>query len=81
MEVDRKNGVPATYSANVISENLLRVVLKEQTFRESLFALMSSSRHPVSHAESLITPTLLTKQELPELQSELAYFLLFEDVN
>ena len=55
--------------------------LKEQTFQNSLFELLSKSGHPVSHTASYITPTLLTQQELPELNSESAYFLLFEELN
>ena len=54
---------------------------KEQTFQKSLFELLSKSGHPVSHTASYITPTLLTQQELPELNSESAYFLLFEELN
>ena len=73
--------VPTAYCVDTIHENLLPKGLKEQTFQNSLFELLSKSGHPVSHTESYITPTLLTQQELPELNSESAYFLLFEELN
>ena len=55
--------------------------LKEQTFQNSLFELLSKSGHPVSHTASYITLTLLTQQELPELNGESVYFLLFKELN
>ena len=73
--------LPAAYCIDVIPENLLLDGLKGQVSQNSLFELLSKSGHPVSHTESFITPTLLTQQEFPELNSESAYFLLFEEVN
>ena len=73
--------VPAAYCIDIIPEDLLPKGLKDQAFRDSLFELLSKNGYPVSHTESYITPNLLKQHELPELNGESAYFLLFEEVN
>jgi GntR family transcriptional regulator len=75
------DSVPAAYCIDIIPQHLLPSALSQASFAESLFDLLSEHHHPVSHTESRITPTVLTRDDLPELESEQAFFLLFEEVN
>lgn len=77
--VRRADGVLAAYCIDVVPKKLLPDATEEE-FAGSLFELFSAHNRNVSHAESVLHPTVLTRRDLPEMKSEVGLFLLFDEV-
>ncbi|MEH6403570.1 MAG: GntR family transcriptional regulator [Sneathiella sp.] len=77
--VRRADGELAAYCVDIVPKNLLPDATEEE-FSGSLFELFDARNCTVSHAESVLHPTVLTRRDLPEIKSEVGLFLLFDEV-
>lgn len=77
--VRRADGALAAYCIDIVPRSLLASV-PDEAFDGSLFELFLKHERLVSHADSVLHPTLLTRRELPEMSSEVGLFLLFDEV-
>lgn len=68
----------AAYCIDILPKNLIPKATKKD-FEGSLFDLLESHGHIISHNESTITPTILTPRDLPELK-HITLFMLFEEI-
>ncbi|MCG8492469.1 MAG: GntR family transcriptional regulator [Sneathiellales bacterium] len=69
----------AAYCIDIVPRKLLPDATEEE-FSGSLFELFDAHRRIISHANSNLRPTVLTRRDLPELKSEVGLFLLFDEV-
>ncbi len=77
--IRRADTAIAAYCIDILASALLPTVTDE-TFSGSLFEIFKDNDYQVSHADSVLHPTLLTRRELPEMTSEVGMFLLFDEV-
>ncbi len=77
--VRRADNALAAYCIDIVPKKLLPDATEEE-FSGSLFELFGEHERIVSHAESVLRPTVLTRRDLPELKSEVGLFLLFDEV-
>ena len=49
-------------------------------YKGSLFDLLAQNGHLVSHSESTLRPTMLTKRDFPEMKDSVGLFLLLEEI-
>lgn len=77
--VRRADGALAAYCIDIVPRSLLPSTPNDE-FEGSLFELFVEHERLVSHAESVLHPTILTRRELPEMNSEVGLFLLFDEV-
>ncbi len=77
--VRRADNALAAYCIDIVPKKLLPDA-REEEFSGSLFELFGEHERIVSHAESVLRPTVLTRRDLPELKSEVGLFLLFDEV-
>lgn len=77
--VRRADNELAAYCIDIVPKKLLPDATEEE-FAGSLFELFDAHERIVSHAESNLRPTVLTRRDLPELKSEVGLFLLFDEV-
>ncbi|MGO1297197.1 MAG: GntR family transcriptional regulator [Vibrio sp.] len=70
----------AVYNINTFPVRILGEGLKDAQLQGSLFQFLASRGHVVSHAQSNITPAILTRRDIPELATEVGLFLMFEEV-
>jgi len=78
--VRRTDDAIAAYCIDILPRHVLPESVKSEELSHSLFTLLARQGHTVSHTESILHPTMLTQRELPELQSQVAMFLMFEEV-
>jgi len=77
--IRRADTAIAAYCIDILASALLPKVA-DKTFAGSLFEIFKKYDYQVSHADSFLHPTLLTRRELPEMTSEVGLFLLFDEV-
>ena len=77
--IRRADNAIAAYCIDILPSSLLPNV-SDQVFSDSLFDIFHAHDYQVSHADSVLHPTLLTRRELPEMTSEVGMFLLFDEV-
>jgi len=77
--VRRADTAIAAYCIDIVPKKLLPNV-SDTDFEGSLFEIFQQYKYQVSHAESVLHPSLLTRRELPEMSSEVGMFLLFDEV-
>ena len=77
--IRRANDVVAAYCIDFVSK-LLVPDPDKANFKGSLFDIFSEAGREPSYTETAIRPAMLSRRELPELDSEVGLFLLFEEV-
>jgi len=77
--IRRANDVVAAYCIDFVPK-LLMPDPDQTDFKASLFDMFSQIGREVSYTDSAIRPAMLSRRELPELDSEVGLFLLFEEV-
>ena len=65
---------------NIIPKNIISDNLEKIDFKGSLFDLLAQNGHIVSHSESTLRPTMLTKRDFPEMKDSIGLFLLLEEI-
>nr|WP_314267218.1 GntR family transcriptional regulator [uncultured Moellerella sp.] len=74
------DNIVAVYNVNIFPVTVLGEHVLPKDLENSLFVYLESQGHIVSQARSNIKPTVLTRRDIPELESELRPFLLFDEV-
>jgi len=77
--VRRADGALAAYCVDIVPKKLLPDE-PDKAYEGSLFKIFIKHGCHVSHADSVLHPTILTRRELPEMNSEVGLFLLFDEV-
>jgi GntR family transcriptional regulator len=77
--IRRADNAIAAYCIDILPSALLPDV-SDKMFSGSLFEILVRHDYTISHADSVLHPTLLTRRELPEMTSEVGMFLLFDEV-
>lgn len=78
--IRKANDIIAVYNINVFPVTVLGKNLTEYDVSNSIFEYLEKSGCIISHAKSIISPTILTNRDIPDLGTQTKSFLLFEEI-
>ena len=70
----------AAYCIDIIPKSIFSDNIDKIDYKGSLFDLLAQNGHLVSHSESTLRPTMLTKRDFPEMKDSVGLFLLLEEI-
>lgn len=70
----------AAYCIDIIPKSIFSNSLEKIDYKGSLFDLLAQNGHIVSHSESTLRPTMLTKRDFPEMNDSVGLFLLLDEI-